>query len=54
RFKCKIDKKPFKDCSSPKTYKHLKVGKHKIRVKARDAAGHVDHTPAVKSFRIKP
>ena len=53
-FKCKIDKKPFTACSSPKTYKHLKVGKHKFRVKARDAAGNVDLTPAVKGFRIKP
>jgi len=53
-FKCKIDKKPYRACGSPKTYKHLKVGKHKFRVKASDAAGNVDPTPAVKRFRIKP
>ena len=53
-FTCKIDKKPYGACSSPKTYRHLKVGKHKLRVKARDAAGNVDLTPAVKGFRIKP
>jgi hypothetical protein len=53
-FKCKIDKKPYGACSSPKTYRHLKVGKHKFRVKARDAAGNLDLTPAVKRFRIKP
>jgi hypothetical protein len=31
---CKIDGKPYKQCSSPKTYKHLKDGKHRFRVKA--------------------
>jgi hypothetical protein len=53
-FKCKIDHKSYRSCSSPKTYRHLKVGKHKFRVKARDAAGNVDLTPAVKRFRIQP
>jgi hypothetical protein len=53
RFKCKIDKAPFRDCRSPKTYKNLKVGTHKVRVTARDALGNVDPTPAAKGFRIK-
>ncbi len=51
-FLCKIDKKPFRACSSPKTYKNLKVGKHKFQVKAKDAAGNIDASPAVKKFRI--
>ena len=52
-FTCKLDKKKFKPCKSPKTYKQLKPGKHVFRVKARDRAGNVDRTPKVKRFRIK-
>jgi hypothetical protein len=53
-FKCKLDKKKWKSCTSPKTYKNLKTGKHKFRVYAIDAAGNVDATPAVWKWRIKP
>ena len=53
KFLCKLDKKKFKACTSPKTYKRLKRGKHVFRVKARDRAGNVDRTPVVKRFRIK-
>jgi trimeric autotransporter adhesin len=52
-FVCKLDRKRFKRCTSPKTYKKLKPGKHVFRVKARDRAGNVDATPKVKRFRIK-
>jgi hypothetical protein len=52
-FLCKLDKKKFKPCTSPKTYKKLKPGKHVFRVKARDRAGNVDRTPMVKRFKIK-
>jgi subtilisin family serine protease len=41
RFECKIDKKSFKSCRSPKLYKHLKHGKHSVQVKAIDQAGNV-------------
>jgi hypothetical protein len=51
-FLCKIDKKAFGSCSSPKKYKKLKAGKHKFRVKARDSAGNLDASPAIKKFRI--
>jgi hypothetical protein len=53
KFQCKLDNKKFKPCTSPKTYKQLKRGKHVFRVKARDAAGNVDRTPMVKRFKIK-
>ena len=53
-FKCKLDKKTWKSCSSPKKYKNLKVGKHKFRVYAIDAAGNADPTPAVWKWRVKP
>ena len=41
KFKCKLDKKAFANCKSPKTYKKLKPGKHVFKVKATDAAGNV-------------
>jgi len=53
RFACKLDRQRFKPCTSPKTYKKLKRGKHVFRVKARDRAGNVDATPMVKRFRIR-
>ena len=52
-FECKLDKKRFKSCSSPKTYKRLRTGRHKFKVRATDAAGNLDSSAAVKRFRIK-
>jgi hypothetical protein len=52
-FSCKLDKKRFTRCTSPKTYKKLKSGNHVFRVRARDRAGNLDATPAVKRFKIK-
>jgi hypothetical protein len=52
-FSCKLDKKKRRPCTSPKTYKKLAPGKHVFRVKARDRAGNLDATPAVRRFKIK-
>ena len=41
KFKCKLDNKAFANCTSPKTYKKLKPGKHTFKVKAADPAGNV-------------
>lgn len=51
-FLCQLDKRPFAPCGSPRAYKHLKPGKHAFRVKAVDAAGNVDGTPAVAQFKV--
>ncbi len=53
-FMCKLDKKKWKSCASPKKYKNLKTGKHKFQVYAIDAAGNADPTPAVWKWTIKP
>jgi hypothetical protein len=50
-FKCKLDGKSFKSCSSPKTYKNLKSGKHTVQVKAIDKAGNVSKT-VKKKFTV--
>ncbi len=51
-FECKLDKKPFKKCKSPKKYKGLKPGKHLFKVRATDTKGTVDPVPAKKKFRV--
>jgi len=51
-FQCKLDRKPFKTCSSPKVYKKLKPGKHVFKVRAIDKAGNVDPTPAKRKFTV--
>jgi hypothetical protein len=51
-FQCKLDRKPFKACASPKKYKKLKPGKHVFKVRAIDKAGNVDPTPAKRSFTV--
>jgi trimeric autotransporter adhesin len=53
RFLCKLDKQRFTPCTSPKTYKKLKLGKHVFRVKARDGAGNLDATATLKRFKIR-
>ena len=40
-FECKLDRKKWKPCSSPRKYK-VREGKHKFRVRATDAAGTTD------------
>jgi hypothetical protein len=52
-FVCKLDRKSFRPCTTPKTYRELNPGKHVFRVKARDRARNLDATAAVKRFRIR-
>ncbi len=49
-FECKLDRKKWKPCSSPRKYK-VREGKHKFRVRATDAAGNTDPSPAKVKFR---
>lgn len=51
-FQCRLDRKKFKPCLSPKKYKRLKPGKHVFEVRAIDAAGNKDKTPATRRFRV--
>jgi hypothetical protein len=50
-FECKLDRKQWKSCASPRKYK-VRPGKHKFRVQATDAAGNTDPTPAKVKFRV--
>jgi hypothetical protein len=51
-FQCKLDKGEFKPCSSPKTYTHLKPGRHAFRVRAVGPTGLLDESAAVGRFAI--
>lgn len=51
-FLCKFDLGRFHQCGLGLT-RWFSVGNHVVRVKARDAAGNVDSTPAVYRFRVK-
>ena len=49
---CSLDGKPFAACSSPDTFK-VKKGKHSFEVRAHDAAGNVDVSPASDDWKVK-
>jgi hypothetical protein len=51
-FQCSVDSAPFASCASPLTVK-VKKGKHTFRVRAVDADGNVDATPAAVSWKVK-
>lgn len=53
-FQCKLDGKPFKGCRSPFTTKQLAYGSHTFKVRARDASGQLDPSPASYRFRVVP
>jgi len=51
-FRCKLDRRPFEPCESPKKLRRLKKGKHRFKVRAIDAAGNPDPTPAKDRFKV--
>lgn len=52
-FMCKLDRGRYRRCSSPQLFRHLRPGSHVIRVRAVDATGNKDRTPAVRRFEIE-
>lgn len=51
-FECAFDLQSFSSCTSPLTQK-AKKGKHSFRVRAEDAAGNVDPTPASFDWKVR-
>jgi hypothetical protein len=51
-FECSIDAGAYTACSSPKDYESLAPGSHAFRVRAVDAVGNQDGTPAERSFEV--
>ena len=52
-FECRLDSGVFQNCASPKAYGGLKKGSHTFEVRAVDAAGNADPTPASRTWTIK-
>jgi hypothetical protein len=52
-FLCRLDRQPFRACHR-RVARRLPPGPHVMRVKARDAEGRTDPTPAVSRFRVVP
>jgi hypothetical protein len=53
-FACSVDGSAYTDCSSPATYAGMSDGAHTFQVRATDAAGNVDATPASRTWTVDP
>ncbi|KAB8142250.1 isopeptide-forming domain-containing fimbrial protein [Chloroflexia bacterium SDU3-3] len=51
-FECKLDSGAYAACTSPQSYTGLSEGSHTFSVRATDAAGNVDPTPATYTWVI--
>jgi hypothetical protein len=51
-FACSIDGGSYSSCTSPKAYNSLAVGDHTFSVRATDAAGNTDASPATGSWTV--
>ena len=52
-FQCKLDSASWAGCTSAKAYSGLSVGAHAFSVKATDAAGNTDATPATDNWTVQ-
>lgn len=52
RFECRIDRGPWVACASGVTYGRLRDGRHELEVRALDAAGNTDASPASQRWTV--
>lgn len=52
-FKCSVDNKAFKNCTTPFTVSGIAPGNHTFEVSAVDEAGNVDPTPVIRTFKLR-
>lgn len=53
-FECAMDSPTYVACLSPMSFTGLSVGTHTFTVRARDAAGNVDASPATRTWTVDP
>ncbi len=53
KFECKLDAARWRSCGSPKSYS-VSLGTHSFSVRALDASGNVDPTPAADTWAVEP
>jgi hypothetical protein len=51
-FQCSLDGAFFASCTSPTSQSDLAQGDHSFRVRAVDAAGNTDSSPATHNWRV--
>jgi 6-phosphogluconolactonase (cycloisomerase 2 family) len=51
-FECSLDGAAFLACDSPRTVR-VKEGRHTLSVRATDAAGNTDASPAIRAWKVK-
>jgi hypothetical protein len=51
-FECSLDGAALGDCSPPQSYADLAIGPHTFEVRALDAAGNADPTPASRTWKV--
>lgn len=52
RFRCRLDRRRWRPCRSPRTYVRLRPGTHTFRVRAIDTSGNRDPSPATRRWRV--
>lgn len=53
-FRCRVDRKPWRVCSSPLRLKRLGRGRHMLEIRATNAAGEVEPKPVKRAFKVVP
>ena len=51
-FECSLDSAAYAACTSPKSYSSLAEGPHTINVRAIDAVGNIDTSPATRTWTV--
>jgi hypothetical protein len=52
KFFCKVDRKGWTECGSPKVVKRLSLGRHVFQVKAINAVGTAETAPQKRAFKV--
>jgi hypothetical protein len=52
RYECRVDGGDFRVCASPMALTQLRPGRHTVAVRAIDAAGNADATPATRALTV--